>query len=59
MTLLLHSLSSNYNQFLSDRNQSQFGERGAGSIVITPEGRGFDGWYYDWAGADTFDPYKD
>jgi pimeloyl-ACP methyl ester carboxylesterase len=59
LTLLLHSLSSNYNQFLSDNNQSQFGERAPGSIVITPEGRGPDGWYYDWAGADTFEVWAD
>jgi Prolyl oligopeptidase family len=59
LTLLLHSLSSNYNQFLSDNNQSRFGERGQGSIVITPEGRGPDGWYYDWAGADTFEVWAD
>jgi pimeloyl-ACP methyl ester carboxylesterase len=59
LTLLLHSLSSNYNQFLSVRNQAQFGQRGRGSIVITPEGRGPDGWYYDWAGADTFEVWSD
>jgi pimeloyl-ACP methyl ester carboxylesterase len=59
LTLLLHSLSSNYNQFLSTNNQSQFGERGQGSIVITPEGRGPGGWYYDWAGADTFEVWSD
>src|SRR4051812_10576227 len=28
MTLLLHSLSANYNQYLTTQNQSQFGERG-------------------------------
>ena len=39
MTLLMHSLSTNYNQYMSSRNQSQFGERGPGSIVITPEAR--------------------
>ena len=38
LTLLLHSLGANYNQFLGSRNQSQFGERGPGSIVITPRG---------------------
>jgi pimeloyl-ACP methyl ester carboxylesterase len=59
LTLLLHSLSSNYNQFLSVRNQSQFGRRGRGSIVVTPEGRGPDGWYYDRAGADTFEVWND
>ncbi len=30
LTLLLHSLSANYNQYLGTRNQSQFGERGRG-----------------------------
>src|SRR5205823_2589727 len=42
MTLLMHSLSANYNQYTSTRNQSQLGERGPGSIVITPESRGPD-----------------
>jgi len=59
LTLLLHSLEGNYNQFLASNNQSQFGERGPGSIVITPEGRGPDGWYYDYAGADTFEVWAD
>jgi hypothetical protein len=59
LTLLLHSLSANYNQFAGSRNQSQFSARGAGSIVITPSGRGPDGWYYDHAGADTFEVWAD
>jgi dienelactone hydrolase len=59
MTLLLHSLGANYNQFSDTRNQSQMGERGRGSIVITPEGRGPDGWYYGHAGADTFEVWAD
>jgi hypothetical protein len=59
MTLLLHSLSANYNQFLTTKNQSQIGDRATGSIVITPEGRGPDGWYYDAAGADTFEVWAD
>ena len=59
LTLLLHSLSANYNQFEGSRNQSQFGQRGGGSIVITPSGRGPDGWYYDHAGADTFEVWAD
>ena len=45
MTLLLHSLGATYNQYLDSRNQSQFGERGQGSIVITPLARGPDGGY--------------
>jgi pimeloyl-ACP methyl ester carboxylesterase len=59
LTLLLHSLSANYNQFEGSHNQSQFANRGAGSIVITPSGRGPDGWYYDHAGADTFEAWAD
>lgn len=59
LTLLLHSLAANYNQFGDSRHQSQVGERGRGSIVITPEGRGPDGWYYGHAGADTFEVWAD
>jgi hypothetical protein len=59
LQLLLHSLSANYNQFLSSRNQSEFANRGSGYITITPEGRGPDGWYYDYAGADTFEVWAD
>jgi hypothetical protein len=59
LTLLLHSLSANYNQFEGSHNQSQFANRGTGSIVITPSGRGPDGWYYDHAGADVFEAWAD
>ena len=59
LTLLLHSLGANHNQFSGTNNQSQFGERGAGHIVITPGGRGPDGWYYGLAGADTFEVWAD
>jgi hypothetical protein len=59
LTLLLHSLSANYNQFAGSKNQSQFANRAGGSIVITPSGRGPDGWYYDHAGADTFEVWAD
>jgi hypothetical protein len=59
LTLLLHSLSANYNQFQGSHNQAQFSARGTGSIVITPSGRGPDGWYYDHAGADTFEVWAD
>src|SRR5204863_1068746 len=58
-TLLLHSLSANYNQFEGSKNQSEFAARGAGSIVITPSGRGPDGWYYDHAAQDTFEVWAD
>jgi hypothetical protein len=59
LTLLLHSLSANYNQFAGSRNQSQFANREHPAIVITPSGRGPDGWYYDHAGADTFEVWAD
>jgi hypothetical protein len=59
LTLLMHSLSANYNQYLGSNNQSQFANRATGSIVITPTGRGPDGWYYDHAGADVFEVWAD
>ncbi len=59
MTLLLHSLGASYNQFLDSRNQSRFGERGAGSIVITPEAHGPDGSYDSYAAADVFEVWAD
>jgi hypothetical protein len=59
MTLLMHSLSTNYNQYLASRNQSEFGERGPGSIVITPEARGPDGGYQNIAAADVFEVWAD
>jgi hypothetical protein len=60
MTLLMHSLSANYNQYLGTRNMSQFGERvGAPSIVITPEARGPDENYENYGAADVFDVWSD
>lgn len=59
LTLLMHSLSANYNQYLGTRNQSQFGERGTGSIVITPESRGPDEFYENYGAADVFDVWAD
>src|SRR4051794_33136710 len=59
LTLLLHSLSGNYNQYLGSRNQSQFGERAAPSIVITPESRGPDESYENYGAADVFDVWAD
>jgi hypothetical protein len=59
MTLLLHSLSANYNQYLGSKNQSQLGERGPGSLVLTPSGRGPDGFYQGIAEADTFEAWAD
>jgi MYXO-CTERM domain-containing protein len=59
LTLLLHSLAANYNQYMQSNNQTEFGERGAGTIVATSESRGPDGWYYDSAEADVFEMWND
>ena len=59
LTLLLHSLSANHNQYLSTNNQVQLGERGEGHIVITPEGRGPDGFYTGVPEAETFEVWAD
>jgi len=59
LTLLLHSLSANYNQYLASRNQSELGDRGPGSLVLTPSGRGPDGFYAGIAEADTFEAWAD
>jgi hypothetical protein len=58
MTLLLHSLTGNYNQYATSHNQSQLGRRGTGSIVLTPGGRGPDGGYAGVAEADTFEAWN-
>ncbi len=59
MTLLLHSLSANYNQYTASRNQSQFGRRPVSSIVITPEARGPDQFYEGLGEADVFEVWAD
>ncbi len=59
MTLLLHSLSANYNQYYGSRNQSQFGSRANPAIVITPEARGPDQEYEGLGAADVFEVWAD
>ena len=59
LTLLLHALGSNYNEYLGTNNQKQFALRGNGVIVITPEARGPDGFYYTYALADVFEVWAD
>jgi hypothetical protein len=59
LTLLLHSLSANYNQYAASKNQSQLGDRGPGSLVLTPAGRGPDGFYAGVAETDTFEAWAD
>jgi len=58
LTLLLHSLSANYNQYMDTNNQAEFGDRNRG-LVATSEARGPDGWYYDIAEADVFEMWAD
>jgi hypothetical protein len=59
MTLLLHSLAAGVNQYSGSRHQRQFGERGRGSIAITPSARGPDGFYDSYALADVFEVWAD
>ena len=59
LTLLLHGLSGNHNEFLDSDHATQLGERGAGSIVVSPLGRGPDGFYADMAEADVFEVWAD
>jgi hypothetical protein len=55
LTLLLHSLSANYNQYIGTRNQSEFANRSTPSIVITPEARGPDQFYEGLGESDVFE----
>jgi pimeloyl-ACP methyl ester carboxylesterase len=59
LTLLLHSLSTNYNQFIGSRNQSQMANRGLPSLVLTPEARGPDQSYEGYGAADVFEAWAD
>ncbi|HZU61397.1 MAG TPA: glucodextranase DOMON-like domain-containing protein [Solirubrobacteraceae bacterium] len=59
LTLLLHSLSANYNQYTGSRNQRQFALRAVRSIVITPEARGPDQFYEGLGEADVFEAWAD
>jgi hypothetical protein len=59
LTLLLHSLSANYNQYSGSRNQSQLGRRGGGNLVVTPSGRGPDGFNSGVPEADAFETWAD
>lgn len=59
LSLLLHALSGNYNQYLGTNHASQLGESGLGFIVATPAARGPDGFYSDIAEADVFEVWAD
>jgi hypothetical protein len=55
----MHGLSANYNEFLGSHEAEQLGERGTGSILASPEGRGPDGSYKSYAEADVFEMWAD
>ena len=57
MTLNLHFCGGNYNNGPPDA--AQLADRGSGSLVLTPEGRGRCFWYWSEAGADAFEAWAD
>lgn len=59
MTLLLHANASNYNEFLGSHNAEQFGDRGTGSVVLTPEARDPGSSYIGLGAADVFEAWAD
>src|SRR5205823_9046490 len=59
LTLLLHALNQNFNEYMGSKNQREFALRGSGVIVLTPEARGPDGSYYTYALADVFEAWAD
>jgi hypothetical protein len=59
LTLLLHSLSCNYNQYANTNYESQFANRTVPSIVFTTEGRGPDNWYTGLSEAEVFEVWSD
>jgi pimeloyl-ACP methyl ester carboxylesterase len=59
MTLLLHANAANYNEFLGSKNASEFGDRGTGSVVATPEARDPGSSYIGIAAADVFEVWAD
>jgi hypothetical protein len=59
LLITMHGLSANYNEFLGSNEASEMGERGTGSIVASPEGRGPDGGYASYAEADVFEMWAD
>ena len=60
LTLFLHGLSANHNmEPIDGRHATELGDRGAGSMVVAPLGRGPDGFYQDIAEADVFEVWAD
>ncbi|MFL5886097.1 MAG: hypothetical protein ACJ77M_13590, partial [Thermoleophilaceae bacterium] len=59
LVISMHGLSANYNEFLGSHEAEEMGERGAGSVFASPEGRGPDGSYESYAEADVFEMWAD
>ena len=59
LTLLLHALNENENEYDGSHYQSQLGDRGSGYLVVTPSSRGPDGDYTDAAEANVFETWAD
>jgi pimeloyl-ACP methyl ester carboxylesterase len=59
LTVHLHSLNANHNQYANTKNQRQYAERGQGTLVMTPLARGADSQYYDHGLADVFEAWAD
>jgi hypothetical protein len=57
LTLNLHFCGGNYNNGPPDAQE--LADRGTGSLVLTPEGRGRCFWYWSEAGADAFEAWAD
>jgi hypothetical protein len=55
----LHSAAASYARWLGTIRHIQFGERGTGSIVVTPMGRGLRSGYMKEAAADPFEVWAD
>ncbi len=59
VVIAMHGLSANYNEYLGSHNASQMANRGSGSIFASPEGRGPDGNWANYAEADVFEMWND
>ncbi|HJR18834.1 MAG TPA: prolyl oligopeptidase family serine peptidase, partial [Actinomycetota bacterium] len=58
--LWLHSLAAGYNQYriFAPNSLTQLGDQ-RGSFILTPAGRGPDGWYHHEAEVDVFEAWAD
>jgi len=59
LTIDLHSADASYARWLGNARHVEFGERGTGSIVITPNGRGLRSGYLAESAADPFEVWAD